>query len=236
MTKWTSEGRDTESAHDSLERDIQALIGRRIGAYEIVRFMARGGMGLVFAGRDTRLDRPVAIKALAPAFSEGSSRRTRLLREARHLASLSHPNVATIYGLEVTEDAEFLIMELVEGTSLATRLAKGPLPIPEVLALGIQIAAGVEAAHAASVIHRDLKPGNVIITPDGKAKVLDFGLAREVQPAKSKDNAAGVEEQPQRHHRAQWAPVWPGGMSILNVPEPWARSLASISASSTEIW
>jgi Tol biopolymer transport system component len=193
VTQWTSEGRDPESAHDSLERDIQALIGRRIGAYEIVRFVARGGMGMVFAGRDTRLDRPVAIKALTPAFSEGSSRRTRLLREARHLASLSHPNVATIYGLEVTEDAEFLIMELVEGTSLATRLANGPLPIPEVLALGIQIAAGVEAAHAASVIHRDLKPGNVIITPDGKAKVLDFGLAREVQPVTSTGSAAGVE-------------------------------------------
>src|SRR6185369_7370981 len=152
--------------------------GSRIGPYEILSPLGAGGMGEVYRARDTRLHRDVAVKALSPEFAGDAERLARFQREARLLASLNHPNIAAIYGLEEDGGANYLVLEIVEGESLSQRLAAGPLPVEEALAIGAQIAAGVSAAHEAGVIHRDLKPGNVMIRPDGSVKVLDFGLAK----------------------------------------------------------
>ena len=150
----------------------------RIGAYPIEREVGRGGMGIVYLGRDTRLDRPVAIKVLPEGFSRDPERLARFEREARLLASLTHPNVAGIFGLEEADGQRFLVLEYVEGETLAERIARGPLPADEAAEVCQQIAAALEAAHESGVIHRDLKPANVKLTPEGSVKVLDFGLAK----------------------------------------------------------
>ena len=156
-----------------------------VGPYTIVRELGRGGMGVVYLGCDTRLDRQVAIKALPEHLAQDPDRLARFEREARTLAQLTHPNVAGIYGVEEHEGARYLVLEYVEGETLAARLDRGALPVDEALEIAVQIAAGVEAAHEAGVIHRDLKPGNVIVTAEGKAKVLDFGLARTEEASSS---------------------------------------------------
>ena len=152
--------------------------GTRLGPYEIVAPLGAGGMGEVYRAHDSRLGRDVAIKALPAEFAQNPERLSRFEREAQMLASLSHPNIAAIHGLEEQDGVPHLVLELVEGESLAARLARGPLPAREALAIGVQIATAIEAAHERGVIHRDLKPGNVMITPAGVAKVLDFGLAK----------------------------------------------------------
>ena len=149
-----------------------------IGAYPIEREVGRGGMGVVYLGRDTRLDRAVAIKVLPDAVAGDPERLARFEREARLLASLNHPNIAGIYGLEEAAGRRFLVLEYVEGDTLGQRLARGALPVDEALDVCRQMAAALDAAHEAGVIHRDLKPGNVKITPSGEVKVLDFGLAK----------------------------------------------------------
>ena len=135
-------------------------------------------MGEVYKANDTRLDRAVAIKVMPEEFSRDKERIARFEREAKLLASLNHPNVATLYGLEAKDGQQFLVMELVEGETLAARLDRGPIPIDEAVALFEQIAAGLEAAHGKGVIHRDLKPANIMLTPEGTVKILDFGLAK----------------------------------------------------------
>ena len=150
----------------------------QIGPYRVDRELGRGGMGVVYLGHDLRLERPVAIKALPEEFAKDPERLARFEREAKILASLSHPNVGGIYGLEEKDDAKFLILEYVEGDSLADRLASGPLPLEDAIEICRQVALGIEAAHEAGVVHRDLKPGNVKITSEGQVKVLDFGLAK----------------------------------------------------------
>ncbi len=155
----------------------------RIGAYPIEREVGRGGMGVVYRARDPRLDRPIAIKVLPDEFARDPERLARFEREARLLAALVHPNIAAIHGLEEADGHRFLVLEFVEGETLAQRLASGPLTVAETLDVGRQIAAALEAAHEAGIVHRDLKPGNVILTPAGDAKVLDFGLARGSEPA-----------------------------------------------------
>ena len=152
--------------------------GTRVGPYEILAPLGAGGMGEVYRARDLRLGREVAIKALPAAFAQDPERLARFEREAKLLASLSHPNIAGIYGLEEAGGARYLALELVEGETLAARLAHGPLPLDEALDVARQIAAGVEAAHENDIIHRDLKPGNVILATSGVVKVLDFGLAK----------------------------------------------------------
>ena len=152
--------------------------GTRVGPYEIVAPLGAGGMGEVYRARDARLGRDVAIKALPAAFATDPERLARFEREARLLASLSHPNLAAIYGLEEVGGARYLALELVEGETLAARLARGPLPVDEALDVARQIATGVEAAHENDVIHRDLKPANVMLATSGAVKVLDFGLAK----------------------------------------------------------
>jgi Tol biopolymer transport system component len=162
--------------------------GTRRGPYEILAPIGAGGMGEVYRARDSRLGRDVAIKTLPAEFAGNPERLARFHREARLLASLNHPNIAAIYGLEEADGAKYLILELVEGESLAERLAAGPLPVEEAFGVCAQIAAGVSAAHDAGVIHRDLKPGNVMVRHDGSVKVLDFGLAKGAEkPAATSD-------------------------------------------------
>jgi Tol biopolymer transport system component len=152
--------------------------GTLLGSYEITCLLGRGGMGEVWRAHDKRLERDVAIKTLPDEFANNEERLARLQREAKLLAPLNHPNIASIYGLEESGPARFLILELVEGETLADRLIRGAIPIDEAISLALQIAAALEAAHEKGIIHRDLKPGNIKITPNGKVKVLDFGLAK----------------------------------------------------------
>lgn len=152
--------------------------GAQVGPYTIERELGRGGMGVVYLAQDARLGRLVAIKAMPEHLASDPDRLARFEREARTLAQLSHPNVGGIYGVEEHEGARFLVLEYIEGRSLAEVLDGGALPIDEAVEYGMQIASGVEAAHESGIVHRDLKPGNVIVTPEGHATVLDFGLAR----------------------------------------------------------
>ncbi len=161
---------------------VRLTPGTRLGAYEIVAPLGRGGMGDVYRARDVRLAREVAIKALPPEFAGDSERLARFEREARLLASLNHPNIAAIYGLEDVGGAPHLVLELVEGETLATRLARERLELGRALAVCGQVAAAIEAAHERGIVHRDLKPGNVMVTSSGAVKVLDFGLARTEAP------------------------------------------------------
>lgn len=149
-----------------------------IGPYQIQRELGRGGMGEVYLAHDTRLDRQVAIKALPEHLAQDPDRLVRFQREAKVLASLNHPGIGAIYGLEEAGGHQYLILEFIEGETMATRLERGPIPVEESLPLAKQIAEALEAAHEKGVIHRDLKPANVMFTPDGVVKVLDFGLAR----------------------------------------------------------
>jgi len=152
--------------------------GSRLGPYEIRFALGAGGMGEVYCARDTTLNRDVAIKVLLPLVASDPDRLARLGREAQILAALNHPNIAAIYGLEEGEGARALVMELVEGPTLAERIATGAIPIDEALLIAQQIAEALDAAHERGIIHRDLKPANIKITPDGVVKVLDFGLAK----------------------------------------------------------
>jgi len=152
--------------------------GTRLGSYEVVAQIGVGGMGEVYEARDTKLGRNVAIKVLPTAFANSAERLARFQREAKTLASLNHPNIATIHGLEHSDGVQFLIMELVSGETLAERVKAGAVPVEETLKIGVQIAEALEAAHEKNIIHRDLKPANVKVTPEGKVKVLDFGLAK----------------------------------------------------------
>src|SRR5512139_3994680 len=154
------------------------MIGTSLSHYRITEKLGQGGMGEVYRAEDTNLSRQVAIKVLPDEFAHDAERPARFEREAKLLASLNHPNIATLYGLEESDGKRFIAMELVEGQTLAHRLLRGPLPVDEALEVCRQIAEGLEAAHEKGVIHRDLKPGNVMITPDDKVKVLDFGLAK----------------------------------------------------------
>ena len=154
--------------------------GQSLSHYEILAPLGAGAMGEVYRARDTRLDREVALKVLPEELADDEERLRRFEREAKTLASLNHPNVAHVYGIDQVGNTCFMAMELVPGEDLAARLSRGALPVGEALEVCRQIAEGVEAAHEAGVIHRDLKPANVVITPEGKVKVLDFGLAKPI--------------------------------------------------------
>ena len=153
--------------------------GTKLGSYEITDAIGAGGMGEVYQALDTKLGRDVAIKVLPEAFAHDPERLSRFQREAKMLAALNHPNIATIYGLEQSNGTSYLVMELVSGETLADRVKReGAVPVEEALAIAKQIAEALEAAHEKGIIHRDLKPANVKVTPEGKVKVLDFGLAK----------------------------------------------------------
>ncbi len=161
--------------------------GVRLGSIEVVSRLGEGGMGEIYRGRDTRLGRDVALKTLPEALTRDAERRSRLEHEARLLASLSHPNVASLFGIEDSDGTPVLVMELVPGATLAERLVRGPLPVRDALEVARQVAEGLEAAHRRGIIHRDLKPGNVKLTPEGRVKVLDFGLAKALAAAAAAD-------------------------------------------------
>jgi serine/threonine protein kinase len=155
--------------------------GTKLGPYEITSPLGAGGMGEVYLAQDARLGRCVAIKILPDKFSRDAQRMARFDREAKVLASLNHPNIAALYGLEESSGVRALVMEFVDGPTLAERVANGPLPLDETLPIAKQIAEALEYAHERGIIHRDLKPANVKITPNGTAKVLDFGLAKALE-------------------------------------------------------
>jgi eukaryotic-like serine/threonine-protein kinase len=157
--------------------------GTRFGPYEVSAQIGAGGMGEVYEATDTNLGRRVAIKVLPDAVAADVDRLARFDREARALAALNHANIAVIFGLERTSSTTALVMELVEGPTLAERIAQGPIPIDEALPIARQIAEALEAAHEQGIVHRDLKPANVKLRADGRVKVLDFGLAKAVEPS-----------------------------------------------------
>ena len=159
--------------------------GARLGPYEIVAAIGAGGMGEVYRARDTRLKRDVAIKILPDALASDPERLARFQREAQVLASLNHPHIAAIYGFEESGTTRGLVLELVEGATLAERIAQGPIPVDDALQLARQIAEALAAAHEQGILHRDLKPANIKLTRDGTVKVLDFGLAKAVGPAEA---------------------------------------------------
>ncbi len=161
--------------------------GTTLGPYEVTAKIGEGGMGEVYRARDTKLDRDVALKVLPQAFTDDPDRLARFEREAKVLASLNHPNVAQIHGIEEQDGTRALVLELVEGPTLADRISKGPIPIDEALPIAKQIAEALEAAHEAGVIHRDLKPANIKVRDDGTVKVLDFGLAKALDPSPTGD-------------------------------------------------
>src|SRR6187431_1647201 len=156
--------------------------GTRLGPYEVLSALGAGGMGEVYRARDTKLDRAVAIKILPEAFAADTERIARFEREAKTLASLNHPNIAHIHGLEESNGVRAIVMELVEGEDLAQRIARGAIPVAEALLIARQVADALEAAHEQGIIHRDLKPANIKVRRDGTVKVLDFGLAKAMDP------------------------------------------------------
>jgi len=166
------------------------LVGQKIGSFQIVEIIGRGGMGVVYRARDTKLDRTVAIKSIPPELAGSSATRIRFRREARLLASLNHPNIAVIHDIIEEEKSGYLILEYVPGETLAQRIAHEPLKLEEALSIGRQVAEAVSAAHEKGVVHRDLKPGNIKITPEGRVKVLDFGLAKTYDRDRSNETAA----------------------------------------------
>ena len=172
-------------------RDTMALSpGTRLGIYEVTARIGAGGMGEVYRARDTTLDRDVAVKILPDAFAADANRVARFQREARTLASLNHPNIAIIHGLEHVDGVHALVMELVEGEDLSAHIARGAIPFDDVLPIAKQIAEALEAAHEHGIIHRDLKPANIKVRPDGAVKVLDFGLAKPTEAAGASPGAS----------------------------------------------
>ena len=155
-----------------------SMTGKTLSHYSLSALLGKGGMGEVYKAKDQKLGRDVAIKVLPEEFAKDADRVARFQREAKLLASLNHPNIAAIYGLEESDGTHFLVLELIEGDTLADRIKAGPIPVEESVKLALQIAEALEAAHEKGVIHRDLKPANIKISLDGKVKVLDFGLAK----------------------------------------------------------
>ena len=187
--------------------------GAALGPYRIDALLGSGGMGEVYRARDTKLNRDVALKVLPESFTADPDRVARFTREAHVLASLNHPNIAAIHGFEDSGDVHALVLELVEGTTLADRIARAPLALPEALPIARQIADALAVAHEHGVVHRDLKPANIKVRDDGTVKVLDFGLAKPVQ---------GDKATPSAHAYPLHAPQSPMVMS----PVPWSRQMA----------
>ena len=176
--------------------------GHQLAHYEILEPIGKGGMGEVYRAKDSKLGREVAIKALPDEFARDAERLARFKREAKVLASLNHPNIASIYGLEQSGSTHFLVLELVDGETLEERIAKGPIPVDDAVSLFVQIAEGLEAAHDKGIVHRDLKPANIMIGADGKVKILDFGLAKAF--ASNDDVATQPSESPTVTKGTSW--------------------------------
>jgi serine/threonine protein kinase len=169
---------------------MSLVAGTRLGPYEILSPLGSGGMGEVWRARDIKLGRDVALKILPEVFATDAERLARFKREAQVLASLNHPHIGTIHGFEESNGLQALVLELVEGPTLADRVAQGPIPLDEALPIARQIAEALEAAHEQGIVHRDLKPANIKLRPDGTVKVLDFGLAKAMEPVGSVPNVS----------------------------------------------
>ena len=196
--------------------------GSRLGVYEITAQIGEGGMGQVFRATDTKLKRPVAIKILPPSVATNHDRLARFQREAEVLASLNHPHIAAIYGLEESGGPTALVMELVDGEDLSQRLARGAIPLDEALPIAKQIAEALDAAHGQGIIHRDLKPANIKVRADGTVKVLDFGLAKAIDSAGASDS-----QTPRTRRRFRYTPREAGiilGTAAYMSPEQAAGS------------
>jgi serine/threonine protein kinase len=170
------------------------MIGQTLGHYQVLEEIGFGGMGVVHRARDMRLERDVALKVLPAGLLADAGARKRFRNEALALARLNHPNICSIFDFDTQDGVDFLVMEFVPGASLHERLGSGGLPLEEVPKVGAQLAAGLEAAHAQGVLHRDLKPGNLRITPDQRLKILDFGLAKFLHPEASTEATLSAEE------------------------------------------
>ena len=206
-----------------------SLVGQQLSSYKIVSMLGAGGMGEVYQARDSKLNRDVAIKVLPAAFVHDADRLARFRREARTLAALNHPNIATIHGLEQSDGVHYLVMELIPGQTLAERISQGALPLPEALKVAGQIAEALEAAHEKGVIHRDLKPANVKVTPEGRVKVLDFGLAKAFAGDEEQDlsqaltlTAMGTEEGKILGTPAYMSPEQARGKAVDKRTDIWA--------------
>jgi serine/threonine protein kinase len=188
------EQRGLDVAADAMPRkESGTLVGRTIDHYEVRAFIGAGGMGEVYRARDSRLARDVGLKVLPEQFSEDPEWMRRSEREAKLLALLNHPNIGTIYDLEESDGVRCLILEFVEGETLAERLRRGVVPLVEALEISGQIAEALEAAHEQGIVHRDLKPGNVMISAAGRVKVLDFGIAKMLEPQAGPSAATNVD-------------------------------------------
>jgi predicted Ser/Thr protein kinase len=184
------------SPHKGTRRAMALALGSKLGPYEIIVLLGAGGMGEVYRARDTRLDRTVAIKVIPPHLASDATRRQRFEREARAISALQHPNICTLYDVGHQDDTDYLVMEYLEGETLAARLAKGPLPLDQTLRHGIEVADALDTAHRHGIVHRDLKPGNIFLTTHGECKVLDFGLAKLGGETAAGDGSTATEVDP----------------------------------------
>ena len=178
------------------------MIGGSLLHYRIESPLGQGGMGVVYRALDTKLNRPVAIKVLPPDAVADPARKTRFMHEARAASALNHPNIITIHDIDAAEGVDFIVMEYVPGKSLDRVIPRRGLPLSEVLQYAIEIADALAAAHAAGIVHRDLKPANIMVTDNGQVKVLDFGLAKLVEPAQGDESAATKTAPPQTEEGA----------------------------------
>ena len=166
------------------------MLGHTLAHYKILEKIGSGGMGDVYLAEDTKLDRNIALKVLPAELAESDERRARFEREAKAIAALNHPNIITVHSVEEADGVHFITMELVKGKTLAELLPRKGFPLQKFLAVAIPLADAVDAAHEQGIIHRDLKPGNVMVTDDGRVKVLDFSLARTETPLKANVNSS----------------------------------------------
>jgi len=208
-----------------IEGEVTLSAGSRLGPYEILAPIGAGGMGEVWKARDARLDRSVAIKVLPEEFFEDKDRLLRFEREAKALAALNHLGIAAVHSFEAVDGRHILVMELVEGEGLDARIARGAIPPDEALPIARQIAEALEAAHERGIVHRDLKPANVMVTPEGRVKVLDFGLAKALDPDAASGSAPQVTQSPTITARATAAGVILGTAAYMSPEQARGRSV-----------
>jgi serine/threonine-protein kinase len=209
------------------------MIGKTIAHYEITEKLGQGGMGEVYRATDTKLNRDVALKVLPEVFAQDAQRMGRFQREAQVLASLNHPNIAAIYGVEEEDGQRALVMELVEGEDLSARITRGPIALEQAIPIALQIAEALTDAHEKGIVHRDLKPANIRITSEGKVKVLDFGLAKAFEdPVASSSAETSLSQSPTLSMAATQAGIIMGTAAYMSPEQARGETLDQ----GTDIW